>query len=428
MDVVLSFEHFQQITNFPNILCNKLSSVATADVSQTKTLISNMGRGYTTYANLVQDFKTYVAMPVESFVAATNSTSRNWLFAFDTSNKEVNDVVTKYISNGPFAHLVANQFSNQYMATNDVTKFQSNFELDMQAVFSAVFSVLYGQVAFNPQITGSIPNQNVTSMQPNQITASLSTLVTNFKGKIYSYLLDLTDNTKYNTIQKYLQNLYTDMLAYAATSTVTGFNTFMYNLFFLAFQPFFCFLYISYQIPNTNNVVASNQAIRSNVLRGAAVLGCYKFVNYTLYGTYRLAAAFDPSSGDALLLRQAIDVNIMAPFNAEMLAVNAELAGVNSMLQTTLQEMGSFDDTNRQITMARGNALNIANNETQVLAKKKSAVTIKWVWFSILMTYLVAFAVVFILFRTNETAVQVFLGVSGTLLIVLCILGLISMA
>lgn len=241
MDVVLSFEHFQQITNFPNILCNKLSSVATADVSQTKTLISNMGRGYTTYSNLVQDFKTLVAMPVESFVAATNSTSRNWLFAFDTSNKEVNTVVTKYISNGPFAHLVANQFSNQYMATNDVTKFQSNFELDMQAVFSAVFSVLYGQVAFNPQITGSIPNQNVTSMQPNQITASLSTLVTHFKGRIYSYLLDLTDNTKYNTIQKYLQNLYTDMLAYAATSTVTGFNTFMYNLFFLAFQPFFCF-------------------------------------------------------------------------------------------------------------------------------------------------------------------------------------------
>ena len=116
----------------------------------------------------------------------------------------------------------------------------------------------------------------------------------------------------------------------------------------------------------------------------------------------------------------------MAPFNAEMLAVNAELAGVNSMLQTTLQEMGSFDDTNRQITMARGNALNIANNETQVLAKKKSAVTIKWVWFSILMAYLVAFAVVFILFRTNETAVQVFLGFSGTLLIILCILGLIS--
>ena len=428
MDVVLSFEHFANITNFPGIVCNTISDLNdTANVNTNgKTLIDKMKTGgYTSYTTLVSDWKTYVGASVDNFASSTNAISKSWLFSI---NNTATPNLVQLLSDGPFCHIVVNQFSGQVApiltAKDDTSSLP--YKNNMQAIFIAAFKVLYGQFRYSGYTGTTLAS--IPQMTNTDITAALNTILSNFESKVYSYMLNTNTATNtYNPIGTFLQNFYTDLVAYAATSTVTGFNMFMYNLFFIAFQPYFCFLYVVYQIPSVKQM-STNQAIRNNAMRGAAVLGTYKFVTYTLYGTYKLMAGYDPASSDALLLRQAIDTNAMSLFNSEMQKINVELATTNESMQTTFEEMGSLDDVNRQITMARGNAMNISSNEAQVTKMRSNAALIKWTWVTITVLYIVAFCVVFFLFKKNNIVVQSFLGISASLLIILCIIGIVSVA
>ncbi len=85
-------------------------------------------------------------------------------------------------------------------------------------------------------------------------------------------------------------------------------------------MPYLCYLYILYYLPSPKieETKKTNKAPRNGIVRGLAILATYKFIMYTLYGTYKMSARFNPSSSTTLLLRQSIDLNVMSLFNKQL--------------------------------------------------------------------------------------------------------------
>lgn len=443
MDLVLSFEHFSRVTNFPNVLCNTITQPQTSSSDPKLTsLVTNMANNYQRYDALIKDFQSYACKPVSNFVP--DSVLSQWLFSNVTST--VATSVSNYYNNKPFCTLVATQFSalNLTPILSDVSS-NPTFTIlktDMCAIFMSVFAMLYGEFVggFCPvggSVCGKIPS-NIGGY--NSLVSKATTIITYIESNIYQYMLSNSSSTSYNSIDTFLDLIYIDILEYAATAT-NGFNVFMYNLFFIAFQPYFCFLYIVSQLPSITTTSTSH-AIPSNIIRGTAVLSLYKFVAYTLYGTYLMSSNYDPASSDSLLLRQAVDINVISLFNAEYEFFMKQLDIVPNTVQETISEIGSLGKTNQQITMARSNALNIASNETQVNAAGSRAAKSKTIWSALLITYIVVaivmFCVVFFLkggedavkaaaaASRNNIMIQVFLGTSVAIFIVLCVFGIIG--
>ena len=144
-----------------------------------------------------------------------------------------------------------------------------------------------------------------------------------------------------------------------------------------------------------------------------------------------MIAAFNPASSDALLLRQAIDINVISLFNTEYSKFSQELGANTTNVQNTISKIGTLEESNQQIIMARSNAINIANNESMVTSALSKAKMVKWTWISLLLVYVVAFADIFIIYKfniikDNDLIMHIFLGLSAALFIILCIFGLVA--
>jgi hypothetical protein len=100
-----------------------------------------------------------------------------------------------------------------------------------------------------------------------------------------------------------------------------------------------------------------------------------------------------------------------------------------------------LEDTNQLVVMARSNAQNIASNETTASSALGKAITIKWVWIGVSITYVVAFCAIYAVVALglikadgkvndalNGLILQVFLGVSALLFIAICLVGIVKLA
>ena len=105
MDVVLSFEHFVNITNYPNMICNTISQDNNTNVTL---LFSKMSNQYESYTNLVSDFKTYAGAPVDNFVSKTNLATKSLLFELNTTETPN---AASFLGNGPLCHVIASEFA-----------------------------------------------------------------------------------------------------------------------------------------------------------------------------------------------------------------------------------------------------------------------------------------------------------------------------
>lgn len=439
MDFVLSFEHFSRVTNFPNLMCNTIVSSGTAlRVDQTTwttnmaALVNSMNAAYTNHTALIADFQLKACMPLSNF--SPDATLKQWLFSQPSTTPP--STVTNFQTGGPFCHNVASKFTslNINPIISDTTSETPGYQTlknDVRTVFYAMFSMLYGEFVSYCTVAGSACTGKVPLNISNaNLTAAATALAQFIENNVYSYLLNATTQ-EYYTIDQFLNSVYIALTTQTTVSTsVAGWNTFMNNLMFIAMQPYFCFLYVVSQMP-PKEASSTVHALRNNNLRGQAVLTIYKFIAYVLYGTYMLVSQYDPSSSDALLIRQAIDINVIGLFNAEYNSFSAQLEQVPNTIQQTVDNINGLDDTNQQVIMARSNALNIVSNETRVHAANSKANKIKWMWISFLIVYIVAAVVVIALTQflppgaALDITLQAFLGTSVALFLVLCILGML---
>ena len=437
--IVLSFENFSHQTKFPNILCNNIT--ATPAGPNTSVLLTKMSSAYTSYDMLLDDFVMQVCKPITNFVP--DATLKNWLFSNDNSIP----VIQSYLNGGTtFCQVVSNTFSaDQIKPINRIEEVAYDthnhpYQAHMRSVFTNVFFLLFGQ--FKESYCATSANNSACAHVNGSyvsLQTHISALLTHVEERIYVYMDDL--NSEVATFESTMSKLFTDVTTtYPSTHSTSPLTMFHYNLFFVAFMPYFCYLFIVALLPNSK-ISSTNKAPRSGVMRGIAVLATYKFVTYTLYGTYQMIAAYDPASADALLLRQAIDINTMSVFNSEFNTFITELGENTSSVQDTISNIGSLEDTNQLIVMARANAQNIVSNEmTATIALAKVTKT-KWTWIGITITYIVAFvavyAVVFFgLIKSNGAVndglnsliIQSFIALSCVLFIALCIVGIVKTA
>ena len=420
-------------------MCNIITkSSASANISP---LLTNMATAYSSYDVLLNDFAK-VCVPFTNF--APDDVLKNWLF----SNDNTMPAIQTYLNGGnTFCQVVSNTFStDQIVPINSTavvayTAQTHPYQTHMRTVFTNMFFVIFGQLKETYCVTSG--NNSVCALVSGSylsLSTPISVLLRYVEDNVYTYLINTSDGTDVS-LEQYLAKLFIDVtVTYPAAHSNNGLNMFHYNLFFITCLPYFCYLNIVSYLPNSV-VSATNKAPRSGVTRGIAVLATYKFVTYTLYGTYQMIASYDPSSADALLLRQAIDINTMSVFNTEFNRFITELNANQTSIQDTIANIGTLDDTNQLIMMARSNAKNIASNETTVSAALGKATTIKWVWIGILIVYLIAFGAIYgvvalglikangkVNDALNGIILQSFMGFSSVLFIAICIVGIVNIA
>jgi len=434
--LVSSFEHYTRFTNFPNILCNSITSSVAAPTgnASVNTLLTNLAKIYTTYTAL-QDVVAPICSSLKTFLPDTNSQIA-WLFYND------NTTATSYISSynsKPFCNQVAAIYATQMPpiekpAATGNDAYPVVYRSNMRTVFDNVFLIVYGQLkdGYCNAVSGSSCTPILNTVSTTALKTLVNTVINSIDNEVYTLLNKPGSNYSIefflNQVLKYLT------VTYPLANGSSSLTTIHYNLVFTCYMPYFCFLYVAAFLP-TPRTVSTNKAPRSGATRGIAILTMYKFIMYTIYGTYKMIASYNPASPDALLLRQAIDINVISLFNAEYSKFSQELGLSTSSVQNTISKIGTLEESNQQIVMARSNALNISNNEVMVTRALNSAKKVKWVWISVLITYIIAFAAIFVLYKFKilkpengmyNLMMHIFLGISATIFIVLCILGLVA--
>lgn len=417
-EIVLSFEHFANTTQYPNILCNLITDEGANSSTQVNQFLAALKTQYFSYAALMLVAKGIYTPNIN---ATTQTHLQNWLF---NNTNSTYPYIVKYIPN-TFCKKVATTFSTTLEAIQE----KSNYDSQMKQIFSTLLNVLYGQIngRFCVVNTGSACIDLSNGMNFPNFEANVSKIIDYVTSRKFNYLQSSDTTADQVTLTMFLDNLLLDMYSYTGIDQLWTKSHF--NLLAICFKPYFCYLYITTFLP-TYQIDATNEAPRSGVSRNYAVLAIYKFIMYFLYGTYKLIVDFDPSLSDALLIRQAIDINVISLYNNELDRFNAELNSNDAAVKATISKFGNLDQTNREIVMARVNATNIATNETGVEAARKKGNIFKILWITITVLYVIAFAAVYALcyfVEKMEIALDIFIACSVGLFAILCVIALVKM-
>jgi len=359
-----------------------------------------------------------------------------WLF-----NAGQSPVIINYISK-PFCVGVVNYFNAQlnpietYYDAIGNTSYPSEYRTNMKSVFTDVFMTVYGEIKEEVcDVNGGNACSDLTGtgLSVVNIKSYVAQIMTYIESQVYQYIA-LSDSTATG----YMTELFNDLtINYPISPTNAGIplKAIHYNLIFICFQPYFYFLYILSFLP-TPNISSTNPTERNGVIRGLAILATYKFIMYTLYGTYQLVIKNDPASSTAVQLRQVIDMNVTTLFNEELMQFNSALQNVNLNTQNIADSLTGLQDVNTQITMARSNVNNIANNDAVIVKQLSRTNTFKWTWLSVLIMYLIgATAVIYIVYSKmfgdktavkDAVALQILGGCSIVLLIIVIIFGIVG--
>jgi hypothetical protein len=308
----------------------------------------------------------------------------------------------------------------------------------MRAVFTDLFMVLFGQIKEGPcgSNLGGTSCTQVTSSGLNNV--SLKENLKNIINDIEKGVLDDISNS--SDVKGYITKMYTTITGTKNVDNLSksGMTQFHLNLFFISFMPYLCYLYILYYLPSPKieetkpkieETKKTNKAPRNGIVRGLAILATYKFIMYTLYGTYKMSARFNPSSSTTLLLRQSIDLNVMSLFNKQLDYFKDQLDEHIDNTQKTIDKVSSLSSSDKDIEMARSNLINLASNQKGFMGSAKNKAIEKWVFFSFFITHIIALAVIYFFLRNNQTlghkTFTYFILYSGVWLLVLSIYGVV---
>ena len=406
--LVLSYENFRWSTNFPNMLMNNISN---SDMTaKTATFVSQLNNSFTNFNSLQSAFLDVSTHDVTNF--KNTDPLPSWLYAGNIDSAKFPYLGKYNISPGGFTGTVAALFSRSLPAIEPVSDsaYPQEYQIKMRAVFTTCFNILYCQIKDGYCSTTGSQCTQLSNIDFTTLTINIASVISNIETDCPTFMDgDMSNKTFLSNIFTRLKNLYT-------TNFIPALKLIHYNLIFLAYMPYFCFLYILYFLP-TKTIVATNKAPRNGVIRGMAILATYKFVMYTLYGTYKLSSRYNPASSYTLLLRQALDAGIITNFHNQLDYFKNQMDSYIDHSDIAIANMASLTDVNTDIEMARSNVINISNNQKAYVTNVQKEVTEKWVWTGFIIAYLVAFLVIY--FFLNKFAEYFSLG---SLMLFLCII------
>jgi hypothetical protein len=416
-ELVLSFEHFANATNYPNILCNVITAKGSDDITlKVSTFLSALKTRFNTYDSLQRVFANITTSEINT---VTQDHLQSWLFK--NSNTGEYTYISTYLPKTYCKH-VATIFS----AVLEPIKETSTYDSYMKDVSSIILKVLYGQIngyyCKDNSSSGSACGDLKNNLSLPNFDTYVEKMVRRIKEKQFNYLQQ-EDTDEPCSLSQYLDNIFKDIYRIRDSSWTHSHC----NLFAICFRPFFCYLYLTSFLP-TFQINAGNQAPRNGRMRNHAILAIYKFIMYFLYGTYKLIASFDPSLADALLIRQAIDTNVLSLYNTQIAKFKAEMDSHDDKIQQTISSFSNLDQTNREIVMARVNATNIATNEIGVSEARTRANILKILWVVITLLYAIAFIAVYALsyFKKIQLVLDIFMGTSVALFAIICVVTLVK--
>jgi len=392
--VIQTFNHFKWSSGFPLYLNTAFGCTGSDLTGDAKITMGKLkDNTFTTYNLLLQEFnkvniKYPSPNPNQSKEAASNPhyyLEKSLLFGSSTANSKEANILT-FLNNIPYCSSIVNNFQiklnpiETYEDLSGNNAYPTDYRLTMRTAHIDTFALLYGQVAKNICDSGNSSQCGIVFITPISLRQKTADLLTYIEFKVYQYINQVPNN---QSLETYLENLYQDVLQ---DQTVV-FDKFHKHFFLATCFPYFQYLYLLSFIPSPE-ISSSNKAPRNGVIRGLAIMATYKFILYFLYGVYQTAAAIDPSNPVVAQLRSIIDKNVTTLFNTELANYNSALTTVPVSTDALSSNMKNLDSIQQQVTMARSNVTNIANNQAGVQKKANRVATYKWVWLSMLILYI----------------------------------------
>ena len=227
---------------------------------------------------------------------------------------------------------------------------------------------------------------------PNEMTLRIQTVTTSLKESLNDDMAPTFEEYLNNVFAYFVGGVFVDLRLTQAEL----------NLLFIVLTPLFMVIYLSHYLPS-KNILAGGVSQRNSYVRRKCIINIYKVYLYTLYSIYHKAIVLSPSAAYTLKLQQIIDVFVSEVIQPEMniyerefaTAIEREMERVkqNTQLSTSIQS------DSRSVELLRSQISNILINKKEHDDQLKSSITIKWLWFSLLMTYIVSLIVVFFLMK-----------------------------
>lgn len=319
------------------------------------------------------------------------------------------------------------------LGTTSLISHLNHYEDSMKVMCGFILRYIVEGIESNTNVNSSL----TTSQRFRSSAITLEASRGPSMSKIDELLTDVIKYTNFSPSQdasRYISDLFDTLMnnknildKYKATPIYL--DKMMIKLVFIAYYPYFLFKYITNHIA-VADLEAENKAPRNAYIRRYAVICAYVFQLYTMYTIYKLSARFYPTDPETSKLRLTMDTSILYLLNEEESQLNIESAveSLHGQTQSTFEKTRSLDSIAREIEAVRNNLKTIAMNEAELNADVAKSATAKWVWLSFLLLYIVFAVVVLVFLRENEMMFTGLYIVSGTLALILLIIGVVNVA
>ena len=394
--VIQTYNHFKYSSGFPLYLTTAFGCTGNTEKTNAGNVISKLKENYDnkSYNSLLIEFnKANITYPSPNPDGSKEIANNKYYHLEKTllsgSSNATTTAILTYLGNAlPYCSCIVNTFQTKlnpietYQDLSGANAYPIVYKSNMRKAHMHTFALLYGQMINNVCGTGNDTNCGINFLSPDSLKDKSDVLLQYIESKVYQYL------GQDKTLETYRENLFKDVLNYKPSQDESSYFDKFHKHFLLATCfPYFQYLYLLSFIPTTM-ISSSNKAPRNGVIRGLAIMATYKFILYFLYGVYQTAAAIDPSDPVVAQLRSVIDKNVTTLFNTELANYNSALTPVPVAADELSTNMKNLDSINQQVTMARSNVTNIANNQAGVQKKADRVASYKWAWLSLLILYI----------------------------------------
>lgn len=395
LEPVYTYQNFIDKTCFPELLRNKLSSYTKTQLESFLNTIKSNATG----AKSLTTLRANVHAQVDTQMPQPHSTLANLIFT-GTDN---------------FMDNVINVFNPTILPIGPEKTIPPVYLSALCDICSRTYFCIYTQIS-----KALVDNASALSSSFPIITlTSTTTKSTNFIAYITQSINFYPES---DTLDLFVKRCYD--LVYS-TSSDTSFleNAYNYELFASAFLPYFTLLYITKYIANAQ-LKAGDTAPRDGVIRRLAILYVYKFILYTIFACYQYSGQYSPSMSQTTALRHLLDSNVTNVFDRETSYVYDEtsIEKLHDDTKSIFATNNGLVSLSSDIDLARNTTTNIASNITQIAASLKTHVIWKWVWVSILLTFLA----IFLTGLYIKSLQKIYLGIGLVLLVVLLIAVLVK--
>lgn len=418
LNILSSFEAFSYATKFPSILCLQFSNTTVKNDFYSQFMNVNQKQNIHSLIKALDNFSNVIDSKLNNNV--------NIYDDYNLKNTINPHPISEYMfsSNGFFNSLTTHFEAITLplpLPESDTEQLPSYFNFYVD-IFKNLFKSILKYIRDNT--SESTGNEFFNPLTESIVVTSLDGILHYIETHIDICIRgDVGDEPP--NMNAFLGNVYDKMMKYRMSSETFDFKQSHYNLFFIVFIPYFFFLYIKNIIPSKIIATNSKSAVRDGIIHRQAILALYKLYVYTLYGSYKVCALYDPTSVYSLQMRLILDTNMTALFDKEININSTKnfLLDLNKETKKNLNNLSSLQDNNKKIATNRSNINNILNYQTQTDKDLKKTLTIKYVVLSFFLLYLIICIVAYFWLRKHVEYMYI---ASLIIAFILLIIGMIA--